>query len=125
MQHQQSSHASGKLQFRAFREQHFGPHKSHHWNQLFLPQWNKRPWDSVADRQQSGSATDAGEQNKVAETRKVKSSVKAAAVKKARKQSEGSRLSEQAIEIFRFSETWKKESKAFNDLAYHFVIPNC
>jgi hypothetical protein len=115
MQHQRSTHASGKLHFKAFREQHFGPDKINHWNQLFLLKGNKRPLDISSDQQHVDHTDNGRQQYEVEKIRKVNKKVRPVTVEKPSHESRSNKLSEHAIEIFRFSEAWKKESKALKD----------
>lgn len=110
----QSNQPQGKLHFKAFREQHFGPDKMHHWNSLFFPngnQWRSAPQDD----QQQHSGQNYAKRQRPREVEHVKKTNKRARIsdesRKISKRNE-SKLSEQAIEIFRFSEAWKRESKA-------------
>lgn len=110
----QSNQPQGKLHFKAFREQHFGPDKMYHWNSLFFPnhnQWRTAPQD---DQQQYSSQNNTKRQQPREVERVKKSNKRVRISEESRKifKRKESKLSEQAIEIFRFSEAWKRESKA-------------
>ncbi|KAG2177610.1 hypothetical protein INT44_008122 [Umbelopsis vinacea] len=106
----QSDQPQGKLHFKAFRENHFGPEKVYHWNSLFFPngnQWRSTPQDV---QQQHVSQNQSKRRPREVENEK-KINKRARISHESRKSSKHneSKLSEQAIEIFRFSEAWKRE----------------
>ncbi|CAM0140228.1 unnamed protein product [Umbelopsis sp. WA50703] len=109
MQHPAPPTGSGKLQFRAFREQHFGPAKTYHWNQLFLPYGTNPTW-----RNPPSTTIHTAVERKVRQspttTHKVTKN-RAVHFEKDRHSRGKATLSDEAIEIFRFSEAWKREKE--------------
>jgi hypothetical protein len=117
----QSDQPQGKLQFKAFREHHFGPDKVYHWNSLFFPngnQWRSAPQDvqqqHISQNHTKRRPREVENENKINKRTRIKEESR-----KISKRNE-SKLSEQAIEIFRFSEAWKRESKAVLRAMYNF-----
>lgn len=110
MQHPIPPTGSGKLQFKAFREQHFGPAKAYHWNQLFFPQgtnpiWSNQPVTTPPTIQHAVNRKprQPPTAHKTIQKRTVH-------FEKDRSSRNKSKLTDEVIEIFRFSEAWKRES---------------
>jgi hypothetical protein len=107
----QSDQPKGKLQFKAFRERHFGPDKIYHWNSLFMP--NGGQWQSGYQgvQQHVNHNSTKTRQREPPNEKKMNKRVRIVEETSKISKHNGSKLSEQAIEIFRFSEAWRRESK--------------